>query len=198
MHFNGAVATATAWSASSISVNVPGGATSGPVSVSVGGQQSNGLPFTVGATPSTTTVAITDPFAGTTFNGPSSVQVAASVFTPGPSISRVEFYDGQLLIGTDSAPPYAVTWPSPLLGSHSLTAVAVDQLATTTSSTPADVIIGPAGGTLGTLGTPRATPAGGAYLPGQSITLTPPRARLAATRRTAQFPIRRPRLTAGR
>jgi len=45
--FNGVLATPTSWSASSIVAPVPAGATSGNVTVVVGGQTSNGLPFTV-------------------------------------------------------------------------------------------------------------------------------------------------------
>jgi len=47
--FNGTPATATNWSASSIKVTVPSGATSGNVLVTVGGVASNGVAFTVQA-----------------------------------------------------------------------------------------------------------------------------------------------------
>ena len=50
--FNGVSAgTATAWSATSITVNVPANATSGEVIVNVNGRLSNGFPFTVTSTP---------------------------------------------------------------------------------------------------------------------------------------------------
>jgi hypothetical protein len=45
--FNGTAATATAWSATSITATVPTGATTGNVVVAVGGQASNGVAFTV-------------------------------------------------------------------------------------------------------------------------------------------------------
>ena len=45
--FNGAAATVTSWSATSVVVTVPSGATSGNVVVTVGGQASNGVSFTV-------------------------------------------------------------------------------------------------------------------------------------------------------
>jgi IPT/TIG domain len=54
--FNGAAATVTSWSATSIVVSVPSGATTGDVVVSVGGQNSNGVTFTVG---STTNISVT-------------------------------------------------------------------------------------------------------------------------------------------
>jgi len=47
VQFNGVTATPSSWSATSIVVPVPSGATTGPVVVTVGGQASNGVPFTV-------------------------------------------------------------------------------------------------------------------------------------------------------
>jgi hypothetical protein len=49
--FNGVAATATGWSATSITVPVPNGATTGNVVVTVGGVASNGVNFTVPAPP---------------------------------------------------------------------------------------------------------------------------------------------------
>src|SRR5258708_2661393 len=48
--FNGAAATPTSWSATSIAVTVPAGATTGNVVVTVGGVASNGMTFTVTST----------------------------------------------------------------------------------------------------------------------------------------------------
>ena len=45
--FNGVTATPTSWSATSITVPVPSGATTGNVTVTVGGVASNGVTFTV-------------------------------------------------------------------------------------------------------------------------------------------------------
>jgi hypothetical protein len=49
--FNGVPAVPSSWSASSLVVPVPAGATSGPVIVTVGGVASNALVFTVNAPP---------------------------------------------------------------------------------------------------------------------------------------------------
>jgi hypothetical protein len=45
--FNGAPATATAWATNSLTVTVPGGATTGNVIVNAGGLPSNSMSFTV-------------------------------------------------------------------------------------------------------------------------------------------------------
>lgn len=56
VRFNGVAASASAWSNTSITTMVPAGATSGPVVVTVNGQDSNGVPFTVIPPPSVTTL----------------------------------------------------------------------------------------------------------------------------------------------
>ena len=65
--FNGTAATPTSWSASSITVNVPSGATSGNAIVTVGGVQSNSVSFTVTPPPpSITSLSPTSGPVGTT------------------------------------------------------------------------------------------------------------------------------------
>jgi hypothetical protein len=59
--FNGIAATPAVWSATSITVPVPTGATTGNVFVTVAGQPSNGLNFTVTAPPPPTLVSLTPP-----------------------------------------------------------------------------------------------------------------------------------------
>ena len=59
--FNGTPAATTSWSATSITATVPAGAATGNVWVTVGGQVSNGLPFTVTPTPA---VSGLDPASG--------------------------------------------------------------------------------------------------------------------------------------
>ncbi len=50
------------------------------------------------------------------------------------TVTRVDFFDGATLVGTDATAPYSVTWSDAGAGAHSLTAVAFDnQLASGTS-----------------------------------------------------------------
>ena len=70
--FNGTTATPTSWSATSISVPVPPGASAGPVIVTVNGQASNGVTFTVtpkidSLSPATGSVGTSVTISGTTF-----------------------------------------------------------------------------------------------------------------------------------
>ena len=63
--FNGTAGTPTSWSATSITVPVPTGATSGNVVVTVAGVASNGVLFTVAGTPSITSLNPTSAAVGT-------------------------------------------------------------------------------------------------------------------------------------
>jgi hypothetical protein len=59
IRFNGTTAAPTSWSATSIVVPVPAGATTGNVAVTVGGLATNGVSFTVTAAPSITSLSPT-------------------------------------------------------------------------------------------------------------------------------------------
>jgi hypothetical protein len=94
VQFNGVPATATSWTATAISTSVPAGATTGPVVVTVNGQTSNAVPFTVlapapaltGINPASGYVGDSVTISGTnlspapavTFNGVSAIVTAAT------------------------------------------------------------------------------------------------------------------------
>ena len=90
--FNGTVASPTNWLATSITVPVPAGASTGNVVVTVGGVASNGVSFTVLVAPSITSlnptsgpVATSVTITGTNFGatqGPSSVSFSGTAATP--------------------------------------------------------------------------------------------------------------------
>jgi ELWxxDGT repeat protein len=97
----------------------------------------------VSIAPDTTppTVSISSPTEGSTHSG-ASVTVAASA-TDGRGVSRVEFYVGASLLGTDSTSPYSVSWNTASLanGTYSLTARAFDAAGNSATSTPVSVIV---------------------------------------------------------
>src|SRR6266480_2469334 len=88
--FNGTAATPTSWSATSVAVPVPSGATTGNVVVSVSGVSSNGISFTVlpgisGLSPTTGAVGAAVTITGTNFGssqGSSSVTFNGAPTTP--------------------------------------------------------------------------------------------------------------------
>jgi len=83
--FNGTGGTPTAWSAASITVPVPTGASTGNVVVTVGGQVSNGISFTVILPPSISSLNPTSGVAGT------SVVIAGANFGATQGTSTVTF-----------------------------------------------------------------------------------------------------------
>ena len=80
--------------------------------------------------PSTTnkppTVSLTAPAGGATYTAPASVALTASAADSDGTISKVEFYSGTTLLGSDTTAPYNFTWSSVAAGTYSLTAVAYD------------------------------------------------------------------------
>jgi len=83
--FNGVAATASAWSSTSITVSVPAGATTGPVVVTIAGQASNGVGFTVLQPPNIASVSPTVGVAG------QSITITGSNFGVAQGNSTVTF-----------------------------------------------------------------------------------------------------------
>ena len=73
------------------------------------------------------TVALSAAPAGPTYSSAQSVTIAAAA-TDNVAVTRVEFYDGATLIGTDTSAPYSLTWSvtSAVNGVHRWTAKAYD------------------------------------------------------------------------
>ena len=70
------------------------------------------------------TVTITSPSDGATVSG--SVNINANASDSGSSVSKVEFYRDWTLLGTDSMPPYSMSWNTTGMasGKHTLAAMA--------------------------------------------------------------------------
>jgi hypothetical protein len=86
------------------------------------------------------TVSMTSPANGAAFVLPTSITMTATASDSDGSIKKVEFYLGTLLIGTDTTSPYSVIWPA-ILGSHSVSAVATDNLGSRTVSAWRDFVV---------------------------------------------------------
>lgn len=81
------------------------------------------------------TVSITAPANNATYTAPASVTITATATDADGTISKVDFYNGTTLLGTDNTSPYSYAWTSVAAGTYSLTAKATDNLnAVTTSS----------------------------------------------------------------
>lgn len=118
-----------------------------------------------------TSVVLTAPFQGTTFNAPSSLAVAATVTSNVP-IASVAFYAGSVPLGSSTAAPYQTTWSSPPAGNYTIIAVATDDGGHATTSFPVNITVNGTGSDQGTLGTPIASPSPGIFGVNQPVTLT--------------------------
>ena len=140
--FNGTVATPTSWSATSIVVLVPAGATTGNVVVTAGGIASNGVSFTVQADTTPPVVTITAPANSATVSG--TISLIATATDPDSAVSFVQFLvDGTNTGAQVTAAPYSVSLNTTLLsnGSHALTAVAQDPSGNVGTSTAVTITV---------------------------------------------------------
>jgi chitinase len=75
-------------------------------------------------TPSTN---ITSPSTGAVFTAPATINIAANASDTAPgTVSKVDFYNGTTLIGTDTSSPYTFSWANVAAGTYSLTTKATD------------------------------------------------------------------------
>ncbi|QMU31024.1 DUF4082 domain-containing protein [Adhaeribacter radiodurans] len=100
--------------------------------------------FNNGAPPSNPapTVAITSPANGATFTAPASITINANAADTSPgTVSKVDFYNGTTLLGTDVSSPYSFAWSNVAAGTYSLTARATDNGGTTTTSAAVSITV---------------------------------------------------------
>ncbi len=129
----------------------------------------NAVPIAViVAAPTLPSVALTAPAtaASTVLGSPAPVTIAATASTTvvGATISRVDFYAGTTLIGTDATAPFTITWIPTAAGTVNLTARAFDSNSTSADSVAVPFIVNPAGSPTITL----SVAGGGAVIPAGS------------------------------
>ena len=115
--------------------------TNGPTTAWVG----NFNHFRVVAQGSTTNqppnVSITSPANGTSVTAPANMTITAAASDSTGSVSRVDFYVGSTLLGSDASSPYSFIWPAVGVGTYALTAVAYDDAGTSTRSAAVSVTV---------------------------------------------------------
>lgn len=87
------------------------------------------------------TSVITSPANGATFTAPATITIAASATDGDGSVTRVDFFRGTSLIGSDASAPYSVAWSNVAAGTYSLTAVAYDNGGASTASAAVSVSV---------------------------------------------------------
>jgi len=97
------------------------------------------------------TVTLTSPSSGTSVAEPATVVVSASAGDSDGTVTRVDFFAGTTLIGSDTTAPYSMTWSNVGAGTYVLTAVAVDNSGASTTSSPVTLTVTASGGGTVTL-----------------------------------------------
>jgi hypothetical protein len=92
------------------------------------------------------TVSITSPSNGATFTAPANITINATASDSDGTVTKVDFYQGTTLLGTDTTSPYSNTWNNVAAGSYTLTAKATDNGGAFTTSSPINITVNPAGG----------------------------------------------------
>lgn len=83
-----------------------------------------------GAAPS---IQLTGPSNDSTFTLPTAITITASASDPDGIVTKVDFYRGTTLLGSDATAPYAFNWTYAPAGNHLLRAVATDNSGATGS-----------------------------------------------------------------
>ena len=98
------------------------------------------------------TVSLTAPAVDATFTAPAAVTVSANATDSDGTVTKVDFYAGATLIGTDTTSPYSLSWNNVPQGDYTLTARATDNLNAESISASATIHV--------TTGTSQGLPAG--------------------------------------
>ena len=115
------------------------------------------------------TVSLTSPAAGTSLAAPATITVSASAADPDGTISRVNFWAGGTLLGTDTTMPYTMTWSGVGPGSYTIKAEAFDNAGARAVASSAVTV---SGGNQPPMVSLTAPADGAAFAPSASITLS--------------------------
>ena len=86
-------------------------------------------------------VSLSFPVNNANFNAPATIQLSASASDADGTITRVEFYQGATLLGSDTTAPYNFTWNNIAGGNYALTAKALDDKGAVTTSAVINVTV---------------------------------------------------------
>ena len=79
-------------------------------------------------------VSMAAPAANAIFAALATMTLAASAADSDGRVTKVAFYNGATLIGTDTTAPFTASWANVAIGNYSITAVATDDKGATTTS----------------------------------------------------------------
>lgn len=79
-------------------------------------------------------VSIVNPIGNTAFNAPAIINITANATDADGTISKVVFYNGTTILGTDIAAPYTFNWIGVAAGTYTITAKATDNAGMSSST----------------------------------------------------------------
>jgi Bacterial Ig domain/Right handed beta helix region/PASTA domain len=90
------------------------------------------------------TISLTGPSSGSTFTAPATITLTATASAGTGSVTKVQFFTGGTLIGSDSNGPYTATWGGASAGTYALSAVVTNSGGATATSAIVTVTVLPA------------------------------------------------------
>ncbi|MDF2454571.1 MAG: C-terminal target protein [Cytophagaceae bacterium] len=89
------------------------------------------------------TVNLTAPVANASFTAPDSISLSANAADADGTLSKVEFFNGSTLIGSDATAPYNFIWKNIAVGNYTINAKATDNAGATTTSAAVTITVNP-------------------------------------------------------
>jgi len=86
-------------------------------------------------------IAITSPMHSDSFEAPATIALTAEASDPDGSVTRVEYYIGEVLLGESYSPPFHLSFKSDTAGTFQIKAVAYDNLNASTFSAPIVILL---------------------------------------------------------
>jgi GH18 family chitinase/chitodextrinase len=88
------------------------------------------------------TVSLTAPAAGATYAAPATINITANAADADGTVSKVDFYNGATLLGTDTSSPYSYSWTGVAAGTYAVSAKATDNTGAVSTSATVSVTVG--------------------------------------------------------
>ncbi|HRH59608.1 MAG TPA: Ig-like domain-containing protein, partial [Chitinophagaceae bacterium] len=86
-------------------------------------------------------IYITSPANATSFLEPANITITADASDENGTVTKVDFYNGDTLLGTDETAPYSVVWNNILAGSYTIKAKATDNSNLVTTAAPVNITV---------------------------------------------------------
>ncbi len=94
-------------------------------------------------------VTLLTPVNGASFTQPRSITLTASAEDSDGTVAKVQFFDGEQLIGEDTEAPFSAVWTGASTGNHDVTARAVDDRGAVSETNANVILVRPPGAGIG-------------------------------------------------